>query len=220
MKKNVKQNDNKVKAVKKQTETYVNLIKVRIQLQKCSSYLARWPHPWMLKYIENDNISQEESTNEYIPQIQRDLGRILLYLCNNLKPIERFHADQLHIEESDAFASIDILPKVRQRILQRLDHWNQKTSLKIDSSFKVLSKTISSQIKHFLENTDTFLKQAKPSNIPENIIGYELLKEKLGTQEAKTLVQSEIYSDQERTTNKASTNAELADLLIRSYFKA
>nr|BAN65257.1 hypothetical protein [Babesia bovis] len=185
------------------------------------------------------------------------------------------------MKESDAFASIDILPKVRQRILQRLDHWNQKTSLKIDSSFKVLSKTISSQIKHFLENTDTFLKQAKPSNIPENIIGYELLKEKLGTQEAKTLVQSEIYSDQpfyvqllrylavtghesdvnlreeesqlrhdqgdkprmseaktskarricyttieklqnfvERTTNKASTNAELADLLIRSYFKA
>ncbi|GFE55465.1 AATF isoform X2 [Babesia ovis] len=191
MKSNSAPNKRKVSAVRKQSETYHNLIRVRLQLQKYSNYVARWPHPWLLRGVADAEITPEEHADEYISQLQRSIGRLLLCLYGKLKPLK-----ELHISNSDPFDVIDVLPKRRAEILEHLDHWNQKTSVKVDKSFEVLHKSISSQVNYFLDNVGDFLKQARPTNLPDNVIGYDLLKEKLGTQQCRSIIQTEIYNDQ------------------------
>ncbi|GBE62501.1 TRAUB domain containing protein [Babesia ovata] len=103
---------------------------------------------------------------------------------------------KLNLADGDPFESIDILPKRRDEILGRLDHWNQETNVKVDKSFEVLSKSISSQVHYFLDNNADFLKKARPSKIPDNVIGYELLRDKLGLQECRKIILSGLYNDQ------------------------
>ncbi|ORM41293.1 uncharacterized protein BXIN_0833 [Babesia sp. Xinjiang] len=216
----------KVLAVRKQTKAYINLIRVRLQIQKCSAYLARWPHPWLLKEVASNESQPEENTEDYMSELQSAIGRLFLCLYGKLNSLSKstwyrrgFHTEGLHIHDNDPFDSIDVLPKRRNAILERLDYWNQKTNLKVDKSFEVLNKTISSQLNYFLENTSDYLKQAHPTNLPDNVIGYDLLKEKLGPQQCRSAILSELYNDQERTKKKSATSFDVVDLLVRSYFK-
>ncbi|CDR98014.1 hypothetical protein, conserved [Babesia bigemina] len=191
MKSVVNQGQRKVRAVRQQCATYQNLIRVRVQLQKCSVNTSRWPHPWLSKAVSSIELAPEEATYEDTTAIQRNVGNIFLRLYGRLASLKK-----LNLADGDPFESIDILPRRRDEILERLDHWNQKTNVKVDKSFEVLNKSISSQVHYFLENNVDFLKKARPSKIPDNVIGYGLLQDKLGLQDCRKIILSELYNDQ------------------------
>ncbi|KAK1935984.1 hypothetical protein X943_000733 [Babesia divergens] len=191
MKSTARPNQKKIRAVRQQCTTYQSLIRIRLQLQKYSTCLARWPHPWLLKNIKEVEVAPEERVDEDISEIQDCIGRLFLCLYGKLIPLKN-----ATFVDGDHFDNFDPLPKRREEILEKLDHWNQKTSLKVDKSFEVLNKSISSQIRYYLENKDAFLKKARPTNLPDNIIGYDILKNKLGLQQCRNVITTEVYNDQ------------------------
>ncbi|KAK1442362.1 hypothetical protein BgAZ_403920 [Babesia gibsoni] len=184
-------NRKKVRAVKQQCDTYKNTIRIRLQLQKYAASLARWPHPRLFRSIKGIQVPKDEEVDEYLHEIQDNIGRLYLNLYAKLAPI-----NELQLDGDDPFEGLDILPQRRDSILQRLDRWNHKTNVKVETTFEVLNKSISSQIRYFLENKEEFLKKARPTNLPENIIGYDILKRKLGIQQCRTAHVVELYNDQ------------------------
>ncbi|EKX72723.1 conserved hypothetical protein [Theileria equi strain WA] len=175
------------KQVKKQCKDYSNIIRIRIQLQRLNSLIQRWPHPSLQKELLKDH--KTEGRNQ-LEEIQRNLQVIFLSLLKKAAL-----AGQNKVKETD-FDSIDILPRRRSHLLQRLDALNDSTKIKVDKTFQVLNQNISNQVHYFLENSSKFVNKSHLVNIPENTVGYEFLKTRIGLEKAKPLFLSQVYNDQ------------------------
>ncbi|KAK2196165.1 bifunctional Protein AATF-Bfr2/Apoptosis-antagonizing transcription factor [Babesia duncani] len=146
--------------------------------------MQKWPHPFFQKIFQNDTDSTLNAAHD-------NLARLFLSLFNKIEPLA--HAK---INLDNPFASFDLLEQKRRGILQKLDHWNQKTSLKVEGDFEVLNQTISSQIGNVVENVSNFMNKTRIVNLPDRIIGHACMTKKLGAEGARKIHVEQIYSDQ------------------------
>ncbi|UKK01218.2 hypothetical protein MACK_002031 [Theileria orientalis] len=173
--------------VKKQLSDYNNLLKIRVYLQKLNSCIQRWPHPY-LHNLATQNLPSDH--NNTLNKIQNNFLQLSKLFFLKLSRTGSISLNQ------DLFHNFDYLPKRRPALLDRLDYLNDITNFNVNRSFKVINNNISTQIKFFHDNPDKFIKKSHILNLPNNIIGYDFLNNKLGAEQSKKLHIDQIYNDQ------------------------